>query len=145
MTPQELSKLEEGVLWSRWVESPGQALKDELVLRYLPLVEQVAGRMKIGLPGSVEVDELVNSGIIGLIGSIDNFDPGRGFKFETFAVNRIRGAILDSLREYDWMPRSIRTKAKSLEAALVRLEGNLGRVPSDEEVANELELDLDSY
>ena len=145
MTPQELSKLDDGALWKLWVKAPEQPIKDELVLRYLPLVEQVAGRMKIGLPDSVQVQELVNSGIIGLIGSIDNFDLGRGFKFETYAVNRIRGSILDSLRDYDWMPRSIRTKAKSLEAALVKLEGNLGRVPSDEEVAEELKIGLDDY
>ena len=145
MTPKELSKLDEGALWGLWVKDAQQAVKDELVLRFLPLVEQVAGRMKIGLPDSVQVDELVNSGIIGLIGSIDNFDPDRGFKFETYAVNRIRGSILDSLRDYDWMPRSIRSKAKSLEAALVKLEGMLGRVPSDEEVATELSIDLDDY
>ncbi|MCB2198233.1 FliA/WhiG family RNA polymerase sigma factor [bacterium] len=127
------------------MKEPEQPIKDELVLRYLPLVEQVAGRMKIGLPDSVQVQELINSGIIGLIGSIDNFDLGRGFKFETYAVNRIRGSILDSLRDYDWMPRSLRTKAKNLEAALVKLEGNLGRVPSDEEIAEELEIGLDDY
>lgn len=145
MTPKELSKLEDTALWKLWVKQPGQPIKDELVLRYLPLVEQVAGRMKIGLPDSVQVQELINSGIIGLIGSIDNFDLERGFKFETYAVNRIRGSILDSLRDYDWMPRSIRTKAKNLEAALVKLEGNLGRVPSDEEVAEELQIGLDDY
>lgn len=145
MTPQELTRLDDGAIWALWAKDARQDIKDELVLRYLPLVEQVAGRMKIGLPDSVQVDELVNSGIIGLISSVENFDPGRGFKFETYAVNRIRGSILDSLRDYDWMPRSIRSKTRSLEAALVKLEGNLGRVPSDDEVATELDIDLDSY
>lgn len=145
MTAPELAKMESTNLWELWVSKPSQEVKDELVVRYLPLVEQVAGRLKIGLPDFVQVDELVNSGIIGLIGAVEHFDPSRGFKFETYAVNRIRGSILDSLRDYDWMPRSIRTKARSLESALIKLEGELGRVPSDEEVADELELDMDAY
>ncbi|MBD3167520.1 FliA/WhiG family RNA polymerase sigma factor [bacterium] len=132
-------------LWELYAKSPSDELKDELVVRYIPLVEQVAGRAKIGLPQSVELSELVNSGVIGLISAIDNFEPGRGFKFETYAVQRIRGSIIDSLRDYDWMPRSIRSKTKRLEAALVKLEGELGRMPSDEEVADELEIDLDDY
>ncbi len=145
MTMPEMASMQDDQLWGLWVKSPEQQVKDELVIRYLPLVEQVAGRMKIGLPDSVQVDELVNSGIIGLIGAIDNFDPSRGFKFETYAVNRIRGSILDSLRDYDWMPRSIRSKTRSLETALVRLEGELGRVPSDDEVAAALDLDMEAY
>jgi len=145
MMTTELAKMESDQLWALWIGEPAQTVKDELVLRYLPLVEQVASRMKMGLPDSVQVDELVNSGIIGLIGAIENFDLKRGFKFETYAVNRIRGSILDSLRDYDWMPRSIRSKTKALESALVKLEGMLGRVPSDEEVATELDLDLEGY
>ncbi len=145
MTTQELTKMGTDELWLLWETDKNQIIKDELVIRHLQLVEQVAGRIRIGLPASVQLDELVNSGIIGLISSVDNYDLSRGFKFSTFAVNRIRGSILDSLRDYDWMPRSIRTKTKSLEAALVKLEGQLRRVPSDDEVANELNLDLDSY
>jgi RNA polymerase sigma factor for flagellar operon FliA len=145
MTALELARMESEDLWNLWVEKPEQPVKDEIVLRYISLVEQVAGRMKMGLPDVVQVDELVNSGIIGLIGAIENFDPDRGFKFETYAVNRIRGSILDSLRDYDWMPRSIRSKTRSLESALMKLEGELGRVPSDEEVADELDLDMDTY
>jgi RNA polymerase sigma factor for flagellar operon FliA len=145
MTAPEMAKMKDDQLWGLWVDSPEQQVKDELVIRYLPLVEQVAGRMKMGLPDAVQVEELVNSGIIGLIGAIENFDLSRGFKFETYAVNRIRGSILDSLRDYDWMPRSIRSKTRSLETALVRLEGELGRVPGDEEVASALNLDMDEY
>ncbi len=145
MTVAELAKMEIEQLWNLYSTEGQQTIKDELVVRYIPLVQQVAGRLKIGLPNSVELDELVNSGIIGLIASIDNFEPDRGFKFETFAVARIRGSILDSLRDYDWMPRSIRTKVKTLEAALVKLEGKLGRVPSDEEICALLEIDLDTY
>ncbi len=145
MTTPEITKLSDADIWQRWIEKREQPVKDELVLRYLKVVEQVAGRMKIGLPDSMTMDELVNSGIIGLIGAIDHFEPERGFKFETYAVNRIRGSILDCLRDYDWMPRSIRSKTRSLETALVKLEGQLGRVPLDEEIADELELDLDGY
>lgn len=145
MSDNRPANLDDKNLWERWVENPSQEVKDELVIRYLPLTEQVAGRMKMGLPNAVQVEELVNAGIIGLISAIENFEPARGFKFETYAVNRIRGSILDSLRDYDWMPRSIRSKARSLENALVKLEGELGRVPSDEETARELDLDLDGY
>ncbi len=145
MTVSELAKMPVAQVWDIWVSKREQVVKDELIVRYIPLVEQVAGRMKIGLPNSVEVNELVNSGIIGLVSSVDNFEPERGLKFETYAVTRIRGSILDGLRDYDWMPRSIRTKTKRLENALVQLEGNLGRIPSDEEVAKQLELDLDGY
>ncbi len=145
MTVSELAKLPVMQVWDIWVSNRDQIVKDELIVRYIPLVEQVAGRMKIGLPNSVEVTELVNSGIIGLVSSVDNFEPERGLKFETYAVTRIRGSILDGLRDYDWMPRSIRTKTKQLENALVKLEGTLGRLPSDEEVATQLNLELDGY
>lgn len=145
MTPPGLATVSAEELWRLWVRKPAQEVKDELVLRYLPLVEQTAGRMKIGLPRSVQLDELVNAGLIGLISAVDNYEPERGFRFETYAVNRIRGAILDTLRDYDWMPRSIRSKTRALEAALVKLEGQLGEIPSDEQVATELGLELDDY
>ncbi len=145
MTAPELAKLDSDAIWGIWIEKREQSVKDELVLRYLPLVEQVAGRIKIGLPNSVQLEELVNSGIIGLISAVENFEPQRGFQFATYAVNRIRGSILDSLRDYDWMPRSIRSKTKALEAALVKLEGVLERVPSDEEIAEELGIGVEEY
>jgi RNA polymerase sigma factor FliA len=145
MNEPSLANTPDDDIWTIWVLERSQAVKDELVLRYLPLVEQTAGRMRIGLPRSVQFDELVNAGMIGLISAVDNFQPERGFKFETYASNRVRGAILDSLRDYDWMPRSIRSKTRSLENALVKLEGQLGMMPTDEQVANELELSLDSY
>ncbi len=145
MSGADAAGLDTDSLWKLWTESPTREVKDELVLRYIPLVEQVAGRLKIGLPQSVEVNELVNSGVIGLITAIENFEPERGFRFETYAVQRIRGSILDSLRDYDWMPRSIRSKSKALEAALVKLEGVLGRVPNDDEVADELGVEVEEY
>ncbi|MCB2210555.1 FliA/WhiG family RNA polymerase sigma factor [bacterium] len=145
MTPPALAKLSNDEIWQLWVRERSQEIKDELVLRYLTVVEQTAGRMKIGLPRSVQVEELTNAGIIGLISAVENFEPERGFRFETYAGNRIRGAILDTLRDYDWMPRSIRSKTRQLENALVKLEGSLGEVPSDEQVAQELGLSLEDY
>ena len=145
MTQPELARLDNDALWKLWAEDRDSGVKDELVIRYIALVKQVAGRMRIGLPNSVELDELVNSGIIGLVTAIDNFDPSLGFKFETYASQRIRGSILDGLRDYDWMPRSIRSKTRVLETALVQLEGRLGRIPHDEEIASELGVELNGY
>lgn len=145
MSDPDLARLDTDALWDKWSTSPEVSIKDELVIRYIPLVEQVAGRLRMGLPNSVEMNELVNSGVIGLISAIDNYVLEKGFKFETYAVPRIRGSILDSLRDYDWMPRSIRTKTRMLETALSKLESELGRIPADEEVANELQMDLDDY
>ncbi|MDP8206988.1 MAG: FliA/WhiG family RNA polymerase sigma factor [Candidatus Electryonea clarkiae] len=145
MTVSDLAKLDADSIWKLWTDNRTQKIKDELVVRYIPLVRQVAGRLKMGLPNSVEIDELVSSGIIGLVSAINNYQISLGFKFETYAVPRIRGSILDGLRDYDWMPRSIRTKAKSLESVLVKLEGSLGRVPFDYEVAGEMELDINDY
>ena len=105
MSQPSLAKMADDDIWKLWSKERTQEIKDELVLRYLPLVEQTAGRMRIGLPRSVQLDELVNAGMIGLISAVDNFEPERGFRFETYASNRVRGAILDTLRDYDWMPR----------------------------------------
>ncbi len=132
-------------LWELWITVGNQEIKDELVVRHIPLVEQVAGRMRIGLPRSVDLGELINNGVIGLISAIENFEPERGIRFETYAVTRIRGCILDGLREYDWIPRSIRSKTRLMENTLVKLEAEYGRVPSDEEIAHELEIDLANY
>ncbi|MBZ0265173.1 hypothetical protein K8I28_10930, partial [bacterium] len=102
MTPSELTKLKIEQLWDLWFESNSQLVKDELVIRFIPLVEQVAGRLRMGLPNFVNMDELVNSGVIGLISAIENYDRERANKFETYAVTRIRGSVLDGLRDYDW-------------------------------------------
>ncbi len=101
----------------------------------------VAGRVASGLPQSIEQSDLVSYGIFGLIDAIDKFDPGRGFKFETYAISRIKGAIIDELRSIDWVPRSIRAKARAVERAYSKLENELRRSPDDREVAAELDLD----
>ncbi len=116
----------------------------DLVNIYARIVKYVAGRMAIGLPHYVEFNDLVSAGLLGLIQAIDNFDHERGIKFETYAIPRIRGSILDELRSQDWFPRSLRRKAKQLEEAYSRLEGRLGRPATDAEVARELDIDIEN-
>jgi len=111
--------------------------------QYLPLVKNVASRMALGFPKSVELNDLVNTGVIGLIEAFNNFDPARGVKFETYAVPRIRGAILDELRALDWVPRSTRAKSREIEKAVTHLENQLGRSPSDGELAKQLNISTD--
>jgi RNA polymerase sigma factor for flagellar operon FliA len=132
-------------LWQQFAGSRNNKAREKLLLHYLPLVRQVAGRIKTGLPASVEYEDLVNTGLVGLIGSIDNFNLERGFKFETYAVPRIRGAMLDGLRDVDWLPRSFRQKTRQLDQAVAKLTGEHGRSPDDREIAGELGLDDDGY
>jgi RNA polymerase sigma factor for flagellar operon FliA len=129
-------------IWRRYREHTCQDARQQLVEKYARIVKYVAGRMAIGLPHYVEFNDLVSAGLLGLIQAIDNFDPDRGIKFETYAIPRIRGAILDELRSQDWFPRSLRRKAKQLEEAYSRLEARLGRPATDEEVAGELGVDV---
>jgi RNA polymerase sigma factor for flagellar operon FliA len=126
--------------WTRFRQTNDSEMRDKLLADYLPLVKNVAGRMAAGFPKSVELNDLVNTGVIGLIEAFNNFDPGRGVKFETFAVPRIRGAILDELRALDWVPRSTRAKARSIDKAMTKLENELGRGPSDQELAKTLKI-----
>ena len=128
-------------LWAEFKASEDQALRDQLILHYSPLVKYVAGRVAVGLPQNVEQADLVSYGIFGLIDAIVKFDPGRGYKFETYAISRIKGAILDELRSIDWVPRSVRAKARSLERAYTKLEAEFKRAPTDEELSRELEMD----
>ncbi|MGH3753699.1 MAG: FliA/WhiG family RNA polymerase sigma factor [Pseudonocardiaceae bacterium] len=125
-------------LWRAYGQARDATLRDRLVLHYAPLVKYVAGRVGTGLPAHVDVADLVQSGVFGLWDAIDRFEPERGLKFETYAMQRIRGAILDDLRAQDWVPRSVRSRAREVERALERLESQLQRSPSDAEVAAEL-------
>lgn len=127
-------------LWQAFGEHRDQELRDRLVLHYAPLVKYVAGRVGTGLPSHVEVSDLIQSGIFGLVDAIEKFEPERGLKFETYAMQRIRGAILDDLRAQDWVPRSVRSRARDVERALERLEARLQRTATDAELAAELEL-----
>jgi len=125
-------------LWVAYHEDGNKEARDKLIVHYSPLVKYVAGRVSVGLPSNVEQADLVSYGMFGLIDAIDKFDFERGIKFETYAISRIRGAIIDELRSYDWVPRSVRAKARMVERAYSTLENKLGRTPSDQEVAVEL-------
>ena len=111
-------------------------IRDQLIVLYSPLVKYVAARVAVGLPQHVDGSDLVSYGIIGLIDAIDRFDPVRQVKFETYAIPRIRGAIIDELRAIDWVPRSVRAKARAVEQAYASLEATLLRTPTDAEVAD---------
>ena len=129
--------------WARYKDEGKQSDRDQLIIYYSPLVKYVAGRVAAGLPQSVDQADLVSYGMFGLIDAITKFDPGRGYKFETYAISRVKGAILDELRSIDWVPRSVRSKAKSVERAMLKLEANLHRSPTDAEIADELDISLD--
>lgn len=124
--------------WERWVRRRNAAARDHLIVSYSPLVKFIAGRVGAGLPASVDPGDLVSSGVIGLIDALERFDPGQGVKFETFATPRIRGAIYDGLRQLDWVPRSVRTKARDVQRAISEFENVNGRSPSDGELADQL-------
>ena len=126
------------VLWARYKATGEQSARDQLILHFSPLVKYVAGRVAVGLPQNVEQSDLVSYGIFGLIDAIEKFDPERGYKFETYAIARIKGSILDELRSIDWVPRSVRAKAREIERAIAKLEGDLHRGPTDDELATEL-------
>ena len=126
------------LLWQRFKESGDRDARDRLVLQYSPLVKYVAGRVRSGLPAAVDQNDLVSDGVIGLMDAIDKFEPDRGLQFQTYAVSRIRGAIVDGLRASDWVPRSVREKIRDIDGAQARLERELGRAPKDTEVAAEL-------
>jgi RNA polymerase sigma factor for flagellar operon FliA len=112
--------------------------KDELITEYSPLIKFIAQKIAVRLPSNIELDDLISAGVIGLMDAIEKYDPTRDNKFKTYAEFRVRGAILDELRSQDWVPRSIRDKAKILDKTMINLEQELGRSPSDEEVAKAL-------
>jgi RNA polymerase sigma factor for flagellar operon FliA len=127
-------------LWSEYKATGDRQMRDQLIVRYSPLVKFVAGRVSAGLPHSIEQSDLVSYGMFGLIDAIEKFDATRQIKFETYAITRIKGAIIDELRSIDWVPRSVRTKARAVERAYASLESSLGRAPTDQEVADELQI-----
>src|SRR5881398_2001499 len=130
-------------LWREYAKSKDQAARDRLILTYAPLVKYVAGRLGSGLPAHVDENDLVSYGLLGLIGAIERYDPDRDVKFETYAITRIRGAIIDELRAMDWVPRSVRARAREIERAIAELEARLGRAPTDEEIAAKIGISVD--
>src|SRR5947207_7791473 len=125
-------------LWLDFRRTGDQKIRDRLILTYAPLVKFVAGRLGSGLPTHVDENDLVSYGLLGLIGAIERYDPTRDVKFETYAMARIKGSIIDELRAMDWVPRSIRARARHIERAIGELEARLGRAPTDEEVSQKL-------
>lgn len=125
-------------LWERYRDAPTADVREQLILQYAPLVKYVAGRVGVGLPNNIEHGDLVSYGMFGLIDAIERFDLDVGVKFETYAITRIRGAIIDELRSVDWVPRSVRAKARRINKAMQHLEGKLKRTPTDEELAVEV-------
>jgi RNA polymerase sigma factor FliA len=130
-------------LWADYVADRDPSLRDRLILHYAPLVKYVAGRVGSGLPAHVEQADLVSYGTFGLIDAITRFEPTREVKFESYAMARIRGAIIDELRNTDWIPRSVRMKARQFERTVAELEARLHRTPTDEEVADEMDMDVE--
>lgn len=130
-------------LWTAYREAPNANLRRQLIEQYAPLAKYVVDRLNLQPSGGVSYDDLISQAIVGLIEAIDRYDPSRGVKFNTFAYYRIRGAVMDMLRELDWMPRSLRAKGNDIVNAIARLEGELGRPPSDEEVAAALGISID--
>jgi RNA polymerase sigma factor for flagellar operon FliA len=132
-------------LWKRYKATADERARERLVVAYSPLVKYVAGRMSSGLPAHVEEADLISYGLGGLISAIERFDLDRKIKFETYAITRIRGAIIDELRTLDWVPRSVRARARQFERANMKLESQLQRAPSDEEMASELEISVQDF
>src|SRR6201989_1000811 len=130
-------------LWRRYKDQGDNTARERLVVAYSPMVKFVAGRLGAGLPSHVEDADLISYGLVGLIGAIERFEPERGIKFETFAMTRIRGAIIDELRSLDWVPRSVRSRAREIEEAQQKVEHELQRGPTEEELADKLGIDTD--
>jgi RNA polymerase sigma factor for flagellar operon FliA len=132
-------------LWRRYKMEGDERARERLVVAYSPLVKFIAGRMASGLPSHVEESDLISYGLLGLIGAIERFDLEREIKFETFAVARVKGAIIDELRSLDWVPRSVRARAREVEKVHADLEAKLQRTPTDEEMAERLEMTVDEF
>src|SRR5881397_3433805 len=132
-------------LWRRYKHGGDTNARERLVVAYSPLVKYVAGRLSSGLPAHVEESDLISYGLVGLISAIERFDLEREIKFETYAIPRVRGAIIDELRALDWVPRSVRARAREIERANVKLEHRLQRAPTDEEMATELDIKVEEF
>jgi RNA polymerase sigma factor for flagellar operon FliA len=132
-------------LWRRYKSTGDERARERLVVAYSPLVKYVSGRMASGLPAHVDEADLISYGLGGLINAIERFELEREIKFETYAITRIKGAIIDELRSLDWVPRSVRARARAIENANRKLEGQLQRAPTDEEMAAELGMEVTEF
>lgn len=142
---QFINDVEEDKLWAEFKKTKSPQLRDKLIRQYMPLVKYVAGKLSVGLPASMEFDDLVGFGQFGLLDAINKYDLDKNVKFKTYAVQRIRGAIIDEIRQLDWVPRSVRQKSKEIEDTISELESRLGRPASDSEIARQMNLSEDEY
>ncbi|SEH15074.1 RNA polymerase sigma factor WhiG [Thermoleophilum album] len=140
-----LKEIELRELWRRYKEDGDEQARERLVLAYSPLVKYVAGRMASGLPAHVEEADLISYGLLGLISAIERYEPEREIKFETFAITRIKGSIIDELRSLDWVPRSVRARAREIERVNAKLENELQRPPTDQEMADALGMTVEEF
>ena len=136
---------EEQRIWAEYKKTKSIELRNYIVSKYAPLAKFAAGRLSIGMPPSVDFGDLVNCGIVGLLDAVEKFEPDKNVKFKTYAITRIRGAIYDELRTLDWVPRSVRQKAREIEEAVRITEEKLGRSATDEEVADCLKISTEEY
>ena len=132
-------------MWRRYKATGDVHARERLVVAYSPLVKYVSGRMASGLPAHVDEADLISYGLGGLINAIERFEPAREIKFETYAITRIKGAIIDELRSLDWVPRSVRARAREIERANSKLEHALQRAPTDEEMAVQLDMTVEEF
>jgi RNA polymerase sigma factor for flagellar operon FliA len=130
-------------IWLEFSRTRDKSIRDRLILTYAPLVKYVAGRLGSGLPAHVDEGDLVSYGLLGLIGAIERYDPSRDIKFETYAIARIKGAIIDELRALDWVPRSVRSRAREIERAIAELEAKTGLAPTDDQIAAKIGISVD--
>lgn len=140
-----LEQKTEDELWIEYKKTRSPSIREFFIKQYAPLVKYVAGKLAVGMPESVEFDDLVGFGVFGLLDAIDKFDAEKNVKFKTYAVTRIRGAIFDELRSIDWVPRSVRQKTREIEDTVARLESNLGRSAEDSEIASALGVSEEEY
>ena len=145
MVREEIDKKSTDGLWREYKLRNDRQCRDTLITRYAPLVKYVAGRVAVNLPKSVDEGDLIGYGTLGLMDAIERFDPGRGVKFETYAIARIRGSMIDGLRSMDWVPVSVRHRNRNLEMVVKDLENDLGRSATDDEIAQELGITTAEY
>jgi len=143
--PKKYDETDEQFLWAEYKKGKEPKLREYFIKKYAPLVKYVAGKVAVGMPHNVEFDDLVSYGTFGLLDAIEKYDPAKEVKFKTYAMTRVRGGIFDELRNVDWIPRSIRQKAKQVEKIILELENRMGRTAEDEEIAHELDIDIDEF
>jgi len=143
--PKKYEETDEQVLWVEYKKAREPKLREYFIKKYAPLVKYVAGKVAVGMPHNVVFVDLVSYGTFGLLDAIEKYDPTKEVKFKTYAMTRVRGGIFDELRNVDWIPRSIRQKAKQVEKIILELENRMGRTAEDEEIAHELDIDIDEF